>query len=51
MMDATSSKLEVTPAFENEFEWMTSRGLTYIALYFAFPSNMDWDELAEKQHC
>lgn len=51
MMDATSSKLEVTPAFEDEFDWMTSRGLTVIALYFWFPRNMDWDQLAGKQHC
>lgn len=34
MMDATSPKLELAPAFENEFDWMTSRGLTCIALYF-----------------
>lgn len=51
MMDATSSKLEVTPAFENEFDWMTSRGLTYVALHFWLPRDMDWDQLAGKQHC
>lgn len=51
MKDATSYKLEVTPAFENEFDWMTSRGLTYIALYFWFPRDMDWDQLAGEQHC
>lgn len=51
MMDTTSLKLEVTPAFENEFDWMTSNGLIYTAVCFGFPKDMDWDQLAGKQHC
>lgn len=50
-LDATSPNLEVIPAFENEFDWMTSSGVTYIALYFGFPKGMDWNQLAGKQHC